>query len=208
MKLEIKSYCHITNERVSLNGNSIQIQRSEGKDSVWLDDIYRSLNIQYLKFFKMDRLSKAGFLGSELIFKAFDWDRNLPKKDMSIIGFNRSSSLDDDSIYQKTIQDKNNYFPSPSVFVYTLANIVTGEIAIRNKIQGETAFFVTEKFDPKLIYEIVSDAFETDTTQNRILCGWMEYFEHICDVFLLYVEKVNNPKNKFTTENIFNLYKK
>lgn len=208
MKLKIKSYCHITNNRVLLNGNLIEIKRPEAENTFWLDDIYRSLNIQYLKFFKMDRLSKAGFLGAELICNDVELDSNVPKKDMSIVCFNRSSSLDDDAIYQQTIQDKDNYFPSPAVFVYTLANIVTGEIAIRHKIQGESSFFVTENFSPKPIYDIVSNVFQFDSTQNKLICGWIEYFEDICDVFLMFVEKSDCSENEFTEENILNLYNK
>ena len=34
--------------------------------------------------------------------------------------YRKSGSLADDTNYQKTIADKDNYFPSPSVFVYTL----------------------------------------------------------------------------------------
>src|SRR3712207_7060242 len=44
--------------------------------------------------------------------------------------------------YEQTICHRAQFFPSPSVFVYTLPNIVTGEIAIRNHYHGETHFFV------------------------------------------------------------------
>ena len=42
--------------------------------------------------------------------------------------------------FQETIQHADSYYPSPALFVYTLPNIVTGEIAIRNKYYGETSF--------------------------------------------------------------------
>lgn len=66
-----------------------------------------------------------------------------------------------------------NYYPSPAVFVYTLANIVTGEIAIRNQLKGETTFYVLDKENPKLMEEIVADAFQDQATQS-VLTGWVD----------------------------------
>jgi hypothetical protein len=204
--LEIKTYCRITNEKVLLNGKEIHIERSTELDVLWLNDIYRSIGVQYLKFFKMDNLSKAGFLGAELICNDIELDKTVPHKDISIICFNRSSSLDDDVIYQKTIQDENNYYPSPSVFVYTLANIVTGEIAIRNKIMGETSFYITESFSPSQICEAASDILQ-DESVNGLLCGWTEYFNGDCDVFMMYITRNDISGKEITKELISNLYK-
>jgi len=108
------------------------------KNSAEIAEFYRSLQIDYPKFYKMDNLSKLGFLASEMIFNDED-NRFIPREDIAVICFNSSSSLDIDTQYQKTIHDNENYFPSPSLFVYTLPNIVTGEIAIRNKFLGETS---------------------------------------------------------------------
>ena len=66
MRLSVISYCRITNNKVIFNGKDLSVQRT---DASWLNDIYRSLNISYPKFFKMDNLSKAGFLASELLLK-------------------------------------------------------------------------------------------------------------------------------------------
>jgi hypothetical protein len=205
VKFDIKSYCRITNKKVLLNGTEVPIIRSEEPNSLWLNDVYRSFGIQYLKFFKMDNLSKAGFLGAELVCRDVGLDINVPNKDISIVCFNRSSSLDDDIIYQQTIQDKNNYFPSPAVFVYTLANIVTGEIAIRNKIMGESSFYITEKFSPKQISEAIYDIFRNNYV-NGLLCGWTEYFKDNCDVLMMFITRNNKSGKEITTELISKLY--
>jgi len=123
----------------------------------------------YPKFHKMDALCKAGFAGSEMLLQQLK-DR---ERETAIILFNSTSSLCDDLHYQATIQDKDNFFPSPAVFVYTLANIVTGEIAIRNGWHGETAFYVLEKFDEERINAIAADAFQ-DPHTRRILTGWTD----------------------------------
>ncbi|MDD4848717.1 MAG: 3-oxoacyl-ACP synthase, partial [Bacteroidales bacterium] len=159
MDLYISSYCRLTNQKVLLNGVPIPIQRSESNSSSWLHDIYHTLKPDYAKFFKMDRLSKAGFLAAELVLKEHLTDRETLKTDFSIVFANRSASLDDDKLYQTTIQQTDNYFPSPSVFVFTLANIVTGEIAIRHKIMGETSFFIMENFDASSIISMTENTF-------------------------------------------------
>jgi 3-oxoacyl-[acyl-carrier-protein] synthase-1 len=133
----------------------------------------------------MDNLCKAGFLASEILLNDIHFDRNRYHQDTAIVLFNSVSSLDDDIAYQKTIADKNNFYPSPAVFVYTLANIVTGEIAIRNKIQGETAFYIVEKYSENIMDECVSDIFE-DKNINAVIGGWINVLDNILDVNFMY----------------------
>jgi len=103
-----------------------------------LVELYRTNIGDYPKFFKMDPLSRLGFVATELLLK------QCSKADYGILLFNRSSSLADDIAFQVTIKDRSNWFPSPALFVYTLPNIVTGEIAIRNHFQTETNFMVLD----------------------------------------------------------------
>jgi len=156
-------------------------------NSTEIVDCYRSLQVDYPKFFKMDGLSKLGFLASEMIFR-HDENRFMPREDVAVVCFNRSSSLDTDIKYQETIADNENYFPSPSLFVYTLPNIVTGEIAIRNKFLGETSFYVCEYFDTTLIFRTVMNVF-SDKSINFALVAWIEYFENIFEVKMFLVSK-------------------
>ena len=103
-----------------------------------LVELYRTHIGDYPKFFKMDPLCRLGLVTTELLLK------QSPKADYGVLLFNRSSSLADDTAFQATIQDRDNWFPSPALFVYTLPNIVTGEIAIRNHFQTETNFMVLD----------------------------------------------------------------
>ena len=157
------------------------------KNSEEITGFYRSLQVDYPKFFKMDGLSKLGFLASEMIFKNEE-NRFKPREDMAIICFNRSSSLDMDTQFQSTIQNNEDYFPSPSLFVYTLPNIVTGEISIRNKLYGETSFYICKEFDTRQIVGTVKNAF-SDKTITAVLIAWIEYFEEKHEVFMAWVEK-------------------
>ena len=155
------------------------------KSSAEISDFYRSMQIDYPKFFKMDGLSKLGLIASETLLNDKE-NRFEPCEDTAVICFNRSSSLEIDTKYQGTISDDKNYFPSPSLFVYTLPNIVTGEIAIRNKFLGETSFYISENFNATQMVEIVENAF-FDKSTRQVLLGWIENFEGNYEVLMAFV---------------------
>ena len=117
----------------------------------------------------MDNLSKLGWLASEILLKDIFTTENYQPGDVGIILSNANSSLNSDWKYLTSIAD----VPSPSLFVYTLPNIVIGEICIRNNFKGESAFFISEKFDAELIYRYVQNLFDTNVFKACI-CGWLE----------------------------------
>lgn len=170
------SSCHITNDQVLVNDRVI-LERTAGDDN-WLATIYRSTGMQYPKFFKMDRLCKIGTLAAELLLKDIDFDREEVKADWAIVLMNSASSLDDDRQYQTTIADADNYYPSPAVFVYTLANIVTGEIAIRHKIGGESSFYVFQSYNEEQLDDLIGQTFQANPELTHIVCGWVDYDQY------------------------------
>lgn len=163
--------------------------------------------MNYPKFFKMDRLSKAGVLAAELLMNEIDCNNDQLKNNWAIACVNHASSLDDDIAYQKTIE-ADNFYPSPSVFVYTLANIVTGEIAIKHKILGETSFYIAEKFNADFLIRTANDIFEECPNIDHILCGWCEYLENHCDVMMTIVAREGKETDlEFNEKNLNNNYK-
>lgn len=159
----------ITPGRVMLDGQHFDLS-STGFDM--LTEIYRSRINDYPKFFKMDELSRLGFIASELLLQAAG-DRHAGSEDRAVILFGRSGSLCNDRKYQATIQHPDDFFPSPSLFVYTLPNIVTGEIAIRNQYYGETSFCVLDHEDELLMQQTFEAAFLDPMTQS-IIGGWVD----------------------------------
>lgn len=154
----------ITPGSTILNGKQISDANING--------LYREFIGDYPKFFKMDSLCKLGFVGSDILLK------DIPIEDRengAVILFNRNGSLVTDRNYQRTLAD-DNYFPSPAIFVYTLANIVTGEIAIRNKMLGESSFYILPNPDEDKMMSIVANTFRT-STPSFILTGWVDYDE-------------------------------
>lgn len=148
--------------------------------------LYKELGGNYPKFHKMDGLCKLGFIGAEALLgnggafremsesKGHEIDEAQFKENGAVILFNRSGSLTTDRNYEKTIVADDNYFPSPALFVYTLANIVTGEIAIRHKIYGESSFYILDSEDEDLMTRIVGDVYLT-SSPSYVLTGWVEY---------------------------------
>ena len=129
-----------------------------------LTQLYRQEVGDYPKFCKMDVLSRLGFLLTERLVGS-DENRFQPREDRAVLVFSREGCVANDRNYVATMKD----FPSPSLFVYTLPNIVAGEIAIRNKYAGETSAFVLEKYDEKAIFELVRQAFQDPVTQSAVV---------------------------------------
>ena len=166
----MKHEVYITPNEVKVDG---KVLAHNEKGAALLTELYRSSVGDYPKFFKMDTLSKLGFVASELLLQTEGAPRFEPREDRAVIFFNRSASLQADTAYQATIQDPDNFFPSPAAFVYTLPNIVTGEIAIRNKYFGETSFIVLEDYDESIMTRELQNAFQDPMTKS-ILGGWLD----------------------------------
>ena len=188
--LSVKRYAYIDNSVVDANGEEMSNKNG-------LNGLYRSLGIDYPKFFKMDKLSKLGFLASEFVF-----ENNERPENMSVICFNSSSSLDTDRHYQTTIKE-DNYFPSPSVFVYTLPNIVAGEIAIRNKFTCETSFYISESIDFEMIERTVKNS-----NVDSALVLWTDYLNNKYKAFALWLEKHKDTKTQSFGKGLAKLAKK
>ena len=158
-------------DAVQVDGRSLPIDAT-GKDL--LKALYRQHVGDYPKYYKMDGLSRLGFIASELLLQAESAERFASCDDRAVIFFNHSSSISADKQYIETISDPENCFPSPSVFVYTLPNIVTGEIAIRNGYHGETSFYILPRRSESLMESILR-ASCLDPVTRSILCGWLDY---------------------------------
>ena len=145
--------------------------RLSSKDEKTLTDIYKQEIGDYPKFYKMDFLSRLAFVAAEKTLS-----NSLPLRESwggSLILFNHSSSIIADRQFLSTISDKDNCFPSPSLFVYTLPNITAGEIAIRHHLTGETTFYILPDKDETLMQQIQQATLRATGTTSAI-CGWVD----------------------------------
>ena len=197
----IQSYITIQNNEIVLNGTSVfKIEPTDFAD--FSKQAYRNFDMQYPKFFKMDALSKLAFLGSELLLSPIILTEK--ENNIALVLANKSSSLDTDVKYQESISDKENYFPSPAVFVYTLPNICLGEISIRHQLKSENSFFIFEAFNPEFMSNY-SNILLNSNKAETVLCGWVEFFNDNYKAFLCTISKEENEKYK--NETINTLYK-
>ncbi len=148
----------------------------------------------------MDHLSKLGWLAAEILLQDFAIDNYAPEE-TGVVLSNANSSLDTDLRYFDSIKDT----ASPSLFVYTLPNIVTGEICIRHNFKGENAFFVSESFDAAFIEQYVGDLLDYNRINNCI-CGWVDVDDDAYKAVLFLVKKENGAI-LFTTDNMDRIFK-
>jgi hypothetical protein len=197
----ISAYVSIENYQVWRNGVGL-FRRDRENLNEFLEAAYKSLDIPYPKFYKMDSLSKLGFLSAEfLLHPRF---RNEPPLDerTAVVLSNSHSSLDTDIKYYRTMDG----IPSPALFVYTLPNIMIGEICIRHRFKGENGFFVFNAFDATFMECYVHDLISTGAT-SACICGWVDllFEEHKSVIYL--VEPQKRPHSlAFTADNINKIY--
>lgn len=158
----------IANNCVSFDGDCLFSANRDDDFRTFAKSCYTSLNIEYPKFYKMDKLCKIGFLAFEFLTNKIDFSQ-YADDEIGILLSNSSSSLNDDCAYQPTIAD----VPSPAVFVYTLANIVIGEICIRHKMYGESTFFVSETDNREFLKQYAT-TIATENSARAFVVGRVE----------------------------------
>lgn len=196
-KTYIHSFCTIQNNQITLNGEVIfETEATEFND--FSKKAYKQFDVNYPKFFKMDNLSKVSFLGADLLLKPII--DNTKENNIALLFANKSSSLDTDVKYQESIADADNYFPSPAVFVYTLPNICLGEISIKHQLKSENSFFIFDAFNSSFMENYANILLNTNKAE-KVLCGWVEYFNEEYKAFLYLVTK-NEETIEHNTNNI------
>lgn len=182
----ITSYCHLHDNRIIVNDRLIFYQENIVKFADLLKSVYKQEQITYPKFYKMDIISKLGFIAAELVLRDNKLEGFLPEE-VGVVLSNSSSSLETDIAHNETIRDRSSYFPSPSVFVYTLPNIVIGEVCIRHKIKGENAFLISETYNSNLLFSYVDELFASGRVK-ACLCGWVEVMGNTSNAMVALVE--------------------
>ena len=158
---------HILPDGVTLDGKPLPIQ-SQGAGL--LSEIYRKYVGDYPKYHKMDALSRLAFLATELLLSRGDVPQGSKR---ATILFNRTSSVVADRCHLGSIAKPGEFYPSPSVFLGTLPNIATGEIAIRHGYTGETSLYITDFRDEALMKKVVSSSFSQGGFRS-LICGFVD----------------------------------
>ncbi|MBX3105422.1 MAG: hypothetical protein KIS69_06335 [Bacteroidetes bacterium] len=190
------TWCRWKSDKVLLNGELFfQCDKNNTEDMAL--QLYRFLKIDYPKFHKMDSLSKNGFLLTEIIKTRVDISRFADDEIAMVFANNHSCSETDVKFEHSYLEDKT---PSPALFVYTLPNIVTGEISIRNKWYGESSVYILPAFDAGF-FENQAEILQAHT--KALMAGWLQLLPET-DAFIYFAEKT--AEEPFSTKKILQAY--
>ena len=162
--------------------------------------VYEQVGLSYPKFFKMDLLSRVAFVATELLSPDIT---NLDKERIAVALSSSSGCLDVDKKYNES----RKTLASPALFVYTLPNIMLGEICIRHGFKGEQMTTIAEQPDIDWMLFYVNDLL-TNRQTDACLLGHAEATEQGISATLLWVSKMPKDKpmanfDRHTLENIF-----
>ncbi len=184
----IASSCKVFNNSIYLNDELLYQDKENLLFGQFAKEVYKSNLEKYPKFYKMDNLSKLAFLACQLALKNTNFLDKYNNKRIGVILGNSTATIDTDSRYWDSVKDRDQYFPRPAEFVYTLPNIMIGEICIKNKIYGENCCLITEQNDLEPVFNYVDLLFETNEC-DACIAGYVEYNSDHYEATILLIEK-------------------
>lgn len=126
----------VESSRILLNDKEVYSSDSDDFQD-FIRSAFKAVCAPNMKFYKMDSLSKLGYVASEVLLDGIEYG----EEDCGLILSGVYGSLDTDIRHQQIIDTETDASASPAVFVYTLPNVVEGEISIRHHIKGENTWF-------------------------------------------------------------------
>ena len=178
--LYIHQYLQWNDNQVRLNGQLLfQFVGETSLDTCV--EFYKNAAFNYLKFFKMDLLSKAAFLSAQMVIP-----KEIEENKSKIATFlsSKSGCIDVDKKFEDSIND----IASPALFVYTLPNIMLGEICIVNGFKGEQMCTLSEDADSDWFEFYIGDLIRRRDTEAA-LCGHIEATEAGINSTMIWVSK-------------------
>lgn len=186
----IKSSVLIKKGKVTLNG-AVVLEASTNQDfPAFIRATYKSLALDDRKFYKMDDLCKLGYMAAAYLLSEKGGVTGYEPGEVGMIFANASSSLDTDLKHQQIIDTLGDKEASPAVFVYTLPNVVMGELCIRYKIQGENTCFISDCYPESFIRNYAELVMEKQQLR-ACLIGWCELLGTEYEARFDWLEQIN-----------------
>lgn len=170
--LKLLRSCSIADGTIQVDGTDVFVGPADSF-TAFARAAFRALGVEYPKFHKMDNLAKLGFLAAEHLLAGQDFRAAGTGSRVGIILANATSSLDTDLRHEAQLRQG---LASPALFVYTLPNIVVGELCIRHGIKGESLLFVAENYDATTQVAYVANLFAHQRI-DKCLGGWIDFFD-------------------------------
>lgn len=187
--------CFIHQGKLVVNGNVVFSSKAPVES--FFTELYTLSGANYPKFYKMDAQSQLAFLCTEFLMKdntvkdtsPFDW---------SVVLSCANSSNDTDIKYWENAREA----PSPAAFVYTLPNVMLGEICIRHGFKGENSCFIFNTFDTAFQVNYVNSLLE----KRAKVCvhGWVNFFKEEYAAFLFLTVKNGETEGELHSPELIN----
>lgn len=168
VKSRITATVTIEKSTINRNGQTVFLS-GEADFAPFIREAWKNSGGNNMKFYKMDDLCKLGYVAADYLLE----DKKFAPEETGILLSNAASSLQTDIRHQELIDQGGDEAASPAVFVYTLPNVVSGEICIRHKIQGENTFFISRSYPAARIEEYARTVMAKGNLKACIT-GWCE----------------------------------
>ena len=176
-KIGIEGYVCIRNNTIISDGH-VLFEKQNVSAHDFFNSAYAEFRINYPKFFKMDSLCKTGFLAVEILMQRTKNVTDLGPMETGILFCTANSSLESDLLYQESTLT----IASPSLFVYTLPNILVGELCIRHQIKGDSACFIFDTFNASFQADYLNALFNSGKIKAGI-SGWADFYNDKFEAF-------------------------
>jgi len=151
-----------------INGEDMPFVRHEGNGI--LRDLYVASGLNYPKYFKMDPLSRLCVVCTELLIDKGNV-RDLMNDRCAILLSNSASSLDTDITYLRGLESTG--MGSPAQFVYTLPNVMIGELCIRHRLFSHTEMYVMPTPDFDILNAQAASLISSGVCETALI-GWID----------------------------------
>lgn len=120
-----------------LVNDSVVFSDKSADFGTFIREAFKSRGENNMKFYKMDDLCKLGYVAAAWLLDGTEFG----EEECGMVLSGKYGCLDTDMKHQQIIDKEGDAASSPAVFVYTLPNVVAGEISIRHHIKGENTWF-------------------------------------------------------------------
>jgi len=177
--------CTVAAGRILYNGR-VQLDLAGLSFGEFIKQAYQALNWHYPKFYKMSSLCQLATVAARYLLQT-DPLKDFDSEAIALVVANKHATLSNDQEHVASFIDRSAYYPSPSVFVYTLPNILIGEWCIQYNIKGQTAFFVQPQPDWDFLLGYSQLLLQDPDTQCCIT-GWVDYHDQDYQATLQFIQ--------------------
>ena len=107
-KLNIRNWVYINDQEAVMNDELKWSFQKEDTADQKLEQLYRSSDVAYPKFFKMDAQSKLGWASAEYVCEGGKVFATNAPEERALVLSNQKSSLDTDEQYQRSLNNQED----------------------------------------------------------------------------------------------------